>query len=56
MFDNNIMVVMYARMQPAILGEQHVKSFFCKFNDPLYIKMEKLEVFCSKLHFSAIIP
>lgn len=26
------------------LFENHVKVFFCKFNDPLYVKLEKIEV------------
>ena len=28
---------------PSILGSE-VKVFFCKYNDPLYVKMEKLEI------------
>jgi AP-1 complex subunit beta-1 len=28
---------------PSILGNE-VKVFFCKYNDPLYVKMEKLEI------------
>ena len=24
--------------------ENHVKVFFCKFNDPLYVKLEKIEI------------
>lgn len=31
---------------PQILSN-HVKHFFCKYNDPLYVKMEKLEVMIS---------
>ena len=29
--------------QPTLF-ENHVKVFFCKFNDPLYVKLEKIEV------------
>jgi len=28
---------------PSILGSE-IKAFFCKYNDPLYVKMEKLEL------------
>ncbi|MFO0116450.1 MAG: hypothetical protein ACK521_02125 [bacterium] len=29
--------------QPTLF-ENHVKVFFCKFNDPLYVKLEKIEI------------
>lgn len=29
--------------QPTLF-ESHVKVFFCKFNDPLYVKLEKIEI------------
>ena len=29
--------------QPTIF-ESNVKVFFCKFNDPLYVKLEKIEI------------
>mmetsp|Transcript_100919 Transcript_100919/g.139225 ORF Transcript_100919/g.139225 Transcript_100919/m.139225 type:complete len:117 (+) Transcript_100919:918-1268(+) len=31
--------------QPSIF-ENSVKVFFCKFNDPLYVKLEKIEILC----------
>jgi len=37
----NINLIVQKR--PSILAHE-VKVFFCKYNDPLYVKMEKLEV------------
>ncbi|KAL9180638.1 hypothetical protein ACHAXT_011091 [Thalassiosira profunda] len=31
------------QMRPSIL-ENEIKVFFCKYNDPIYVKMEKLEI------------
>lgn len=37
----NINLIVQKR--PSILANE-VKVFFCKYNDPLYVKMEKLEI------------
>lgn len=29
--------------RPSILAHE-IKVFFCKYNDPIYVKMEKLEI------------
>ncbi|MEW5304817.1 MAG: hypothetical protein WDW36_007401 [Sanguina aurantia] len=36
-------IELIVQKRPAILANE-VKVFFCKYNDPLYVKMEKLEV------------
>jgi len=35
--------------RPGILSHE-VKVFFCKYNDPLYVKMEKLEIMIALAH------
>jgi vesicle coat complex subunit len=37
------MLELFVRRFPRILG-QEIRSFFVKFNDPSYVKLEKLEV------------
>ena len=37
----NINLIVQKR--PAVL-ENEIKVFFCKYNDPIYVKMEKLEI------------
>eukprot|EP01035_Chromulina_nebulosa_P016002 gene16002-21206_t len=37
--NNNLIVL----KRPRIL-EHEIKVFFCKYNDPIYVKMEKLEI------------
>ena len=47
--ENEIVYVALKNMQiicqkrPIIL-EKEIKPFFCKFNDPIYVKLEKLEL------------
>ncbi|KXZ48196.1 hypothetical protein GPECTOR_29g103 [Gonium pectorale] len=36
-------IALIVQRRPAILANE-VKVFFCKYNDPLYVKMEKLEI------------
>jgi AP-1 complex subunit beta-1 len=31
-------------MHPDVLAVTAVQVFFCKYNDPIYVKMEKLEI------------
>ncbi len=40
----NILLIVQKR--PEILS-QHIRHFYCKYNDPLYVKMEKLEILIS---------
>lgn len=37
----NILLIIQRR--PAVLKNQ-VKAFFCKYNDPIYVKLAKLEI------------
>ena len=34
---------MILQRQPRILSNE-IRVFFCKYNDPVYVKMEKLEI------------